>query len=48
MTRRGLTRASLLSLIHSSAWKESSANFALMEYSEIRVRQDNYSRLYEP
>jgi hypothetical protein len=35
-------------LIHPSAWKESSGNFALMEFSEIRVRQDSYSRLYEP
>jgi hypothetical protein len=24
------------------------AKFALMEYSEIRVRRDSYSRLYEP
>jgi hypothetical protein len=25
-----------------------SGKFALMEFSEIRVRQDSYSRLYEP
>jgi hypothetical protein len=25
-----------------------SRKFALMEYSEIRVRQDRYFRLYEP
>ena len=25
-----------------------SVKFALMEYSEIRVRQDGYSLLYEP
>jgi hypothetical protein len=25
-----------------------SGKFAFMEFSEIRVRQDSYSRLYEP
>jgi hypothetical protein len=25
-----------------------SANFARMEYSEVRIRQDGYFRLYEP
>src|SRR5215207_11029624 len=33
--RREAQQGSLLALIHRSAWKENSANFALTEFSEV-------------
>jgi len=43
----------LFTLVRGRCILRSSSNrpsrkFALMEFSEIRVRQDSYSRLYEP
>ena len=38
----------LRSLIRRSSANRVSAKFALMEFSEVRVRQVSYSRLYEP
>jgi hypothetical protein len=38
----------LRSLIRRSSANRGSAKFALMEFSEVRVRQVSYSRLYEP
>jgi hypothetical protein len=34
--------------INRSSADQPSANFALLEFSGVRVRQDGYSRLYEP
>jgi hypothetical protein len=36
-----------MSRIRTSPYRDS-AKFALIEHTEIRVRQDSYSRLYEP
>ena len=43
-TPTGLARSG----IHPSVRNRDSRKFALMEFSEIRVRQDRYSLLYEP
>jgi hypothetical protein len=34
---RGYAQAPALTLIHPSAWKGNSANFAFREFSEVRV-----------
>jgi hypothetical protein len=44
-TREGEVRRSL---IRRSSANRPSGKFALMEFSEIRLRQDRYFRLYEP
>ena len=42
------TIAALRNVPEQTSWKAEKAKLALMEFSEIRVRQDSYSLLYEP
>jgi hypothetical protein len=42
------TTAALRNVPEQTSWKAEKAKFALMEFSDIRVRQESYFRLYEP
>ena len=41
-------RVKYADFIYRSSANGPSANFALIEFSGVRVRQDGYARLYEP
>jgi hypothetical protein len=42
------TTAALRNVPEQTSWKAEKSKFALMEFSEIRVHQESYFRLYEP
>jgi hypothetical protein len=48
LSRRSSQNASYEVFVDGTSANRPSGKFSLMEFSEIRVRQDSYSPLYEP